>query len=105
MFVISFSLSYILNGMSQANSVAKSSSDNSKLFRIKLELWDNQLKFIPTLADENENDSFIHTIKSLIDDICSASHQIERIAQPVSGCQSSTKQTYQCTMESIFNLY
>lgn len=86
------SLSYILDGMIQEN--ASKDNDNSKLFRIKLELWDNQLKFIPTLAEENDKDSFIHTIKSLIKDICSVSHQIDRIAQPISEC-SSTKRTYQ----------
>lgn len=69
-------------------------NDNAKLFRIKLELWGNQLKFVPNLADENDEGSFMHTIKSLIDDICSVTHQIDRIAQPISGC-SSAKRTYQ----------
>lgn len=90
--VVLSSLSYILDGMSQEN--ASKDNDNSKLFRIKLELWGNQLKFVPTLAEENDKDSFIHTIKSLINDICSVSHQIDRIAQSISEC-SSTKRTYQ----------
>lgn len=69
---------------------------NHKLFRIKLELWENQLKFIPTLSqDENGTNSFLHTIESLIKDICSMSHQIDRIAQPISECSNVTKQTYQ----------
>lgn len=81
--------------MSDSNENAfNDNNDNSKLFRIKLELWNNQLKFVPTLADENDKDSFIHTIKSLIDDICSVSHQIDRIALPISEC-SSAKRTYQ----------
>lgn len=86
------SLSHILDEMSLEN--ASEDNDNSKLFRIKLELWDNQLKFVPTLAVENDKDSFVHTIRSLIKDICSVSHQIDRIAQPISEC-SSTKRTYQ----------
>lgn len=80
--------------MSEEN-VFNDNNDNSKLFRIKLELWDNQLKFVPTLADENDRDSFIHTIKSLIDDICSVSHQIDRIALPIISDCSSAKRTYQ----------
>lgn len=95
--VFSFSLSYILDGMSQEN--AFNDNDNSKLFRIKLELWENQLKFVPTLSeDENDKDSFVHTIKSLVKDICSVSHQIDRIAQPISEC-SAAKRTYQSKRE------
>lgn len=92
LIVFSFSLSYILNGMNQGN--ASKDNENSKLFRIKLELWENQLNFIPSLTNENDKDSFMHTIKSLIKDICSVSHQIDRIAQPISEC-SSAKRTYQ----------
>lgn len=79
--------------MSEGNTF-NDNNDNAKLFRIKLELWGNQLKFVPTLADENDKDSFMHTIKSLIDDICSVTYQIDRIAQPISEC-SSAKRTYQ----------
>lgn len=79
--------------MSQEN--ASKDNDNSKLFRIKLEVWENQLKFTPTLSqDEHDIDSFIYTIQSLIKDICSVSHQIDRIAQPISEC-SASKRTYQ----------
>lgn len=88
-----FSLSYILDGMRHGNSF--NDNDNSKLFRIKLELWENRLKFVPSLSEEiNDKDSFINTIKSLIKDICSVSHQIDRIAQPISEC-TATKRTYQ----------
>lgn len=79
--------------MSEEN--ASKDNDNSKLFRIKLELWENQLKFTPSLSqDGHDMDSFIYTIKSLISDICSVSHQIDRIAQPISEC-SVSKRTYQ----------
>lgn len=83
--------------MNQGN--ASKDNDNSKLFRIKLELWENQLKFVPNLTEEeNDKDSFIHTIKSLIKDVCSVSHQIDRIAQPINEC-SSAKRTYQSKRE------
>lgn len=50
---------------------------------------------MPTLStDENDKDSFIYTIHCLIKDICSVSHQIERIAQPTSECVAA-KRTYQ----------
>lgn len=79
--------------MGQEN--AFNDNDNSKLFRIKLELWDNSLTFIPTLStNDAAKDSFMHTIQSLIKDICSVSHQIDRIAQPINEC-SAAKRTYQ----------
>lgn len=93
--IVSFScsLSYILNGMSQG--IAFNDSENSKLFVIKLDLFENRLRFMPTLsADENDKDSFIYTIHCLINDICSISHQINRIAQPTSKC-TAMKRTYQ----------
>lgn len=93
----SFSLSYILNAMNRGS--ASKDNDNSKLFRIKLELWENQLRFVPSLTEENHNDSFIRTIKSLIRDICSVLHQIDRIAQPISECASKAQQTYQSKRE------
>lgn len=89
----SFSLSYILNGMSHGN--AFNDSDNLNLFRIKLELCGNQLRFMPTLStNENDTDTFMYTIQCLIEDICSVSHQIDRIAQPTSEC-TTPKRTYQ----------
>lgn len=79
--------------MSQGN--AFNGSENSKLFRIKLELCENQLRFMPTLStDENDKDSFIYTIQCLVNDICSISQQISRIAQPTSDCVAA-KRTYQ----------
>lgn len=75
--------------MNQGN--ASKDNENSKLFRIKLELWENQLNFVPSLTNENDKDSFMHTIKSLLKDICSVSHQIDRIAQPISECKRTYK--------------
>lgn len=97
LLVYPLSLSYILNAMDRGN--AAKDNGNSKLFRIKLELWENQLKFVPSLTEENDNDSFIHTIKSLMKDICSVLHQIDRIAQPISECSSKAQQTYQSKRE------
>lgn len=96
----SFSLSYILNGMSHGN--AFNDSDNLNLFRIKLELCGNQLRFMPTLSlDENDTDTFMYTIQCLIKDICSVSHQIDRIAQPTSEC-TAAKRTYQSKLIQMF---
>lgn len=79
--------------MSQGN--AFNDSDNLKLFRIKLELCENQLRFMPTLStDENDKDNFLYTIQCLINDIFSISHQINRIAQSTSEC-TAAKRTYQ----------
>lgn len=78
--------------MNQEN--ASTDNDASKLFRIKLELCEQQLTFIPSLREEHDKDGFIDSIKNLINDICSVSHQIDRIAQPINDV-SSAKQTYQ----------
>lgn len=83
--------------MSHGN--AFNDSENLKLFRIKLELCGNRLRFMPTLStDENDKDSFMYTIQCLIRDICSVSHQINRIAQPppptTNECMTA-KRTYQ----------
>lgn len=80
--------------MSRENSFNE--SDNSKLFRIKLVLCENHLIFMPSLSlDENRKDTFMYTIHCLINDICSVSHQINRIAQPTSESTPAAKQTYQ----------
>lgn len=71
-------------------------SENVKLFRIKLELCGNRLRFIPTLStDKTDKDCFLSTIQCLIEDICSVSHQINRIAQPPTNDCSAAKRTYQ----------
>lgn len=98
---VSHSLSYILNGMSHGN--AFNDGENSKLFRIKLELHGNRLRFMPTLSsDENDKDSFMYTIQCLIRDICSVSHQINRIAQPLTSECVAAKRTYQSKLWKQF---
>lgn len=80
--------------MSQGNSF--NDSENLKLFRVKLELCGNSLRFVPSLdTDESDRDSFMYTIQFLIKDICSVSHQINRIAQPPTGEGVAAKRTYQ----------
>lgn len=55
---------------------------NSKLFRINLQMRGNKLEYDPSL-DENADKSFMQTIKNLIDDICTVTSQVKKIAQPV----------------------
>lgn len=64
---------------------------NSKLFCIKLELWQDHLEFNPTLSDENNKNSFMQMIKTLIEDICSVSYQIDRIVQPKTDTTLATR--------------
>lgn len=96
------SLSYILNAMKkESGSVG---NDNAKFFRIKFELNNTELRYQPALlTNENDENSFMHTIKCLIRDICSITSQIDRIAQlPSNNDGSSVKQTYQCKDNKLF---
>lgn len=80
----------------------KDNNGTPRLFHIKLQLWENQLQFRPNLMNENDNESFINTIRRLIDDICSVSNQIEKIA--LSSTPSTiSKRTYQSEFV-IYNL-
>lgn len=90
--VLDSSLAYILNEMKPENHL----KDNNipRLFHIKLQLWENQLHFYPNLMNENENESFMNKIKRLIDDICSVSSQIDKIA-PSPSSTIDSKRTYQ----------
>lgn len=101
--VLESSLAYILNEMNAENHP----KDNGipRLFHIKLQLWENQLQFIPNLMTENDNESFMNTIKRLIDDICSVSSQIDKIAPPPLSSPPSidSKRTYQ-RKSVIYNL-
>lgn len=88
--------------MSHGN--AFNDSENLKLFRIKLELCGNRLRFMPSLStDEHDKDSFLYTIQCLIKDICSVSHQINRIAQPSTSECVAAKRTYQSKLKCTFS--
>lgn len=70
---------------------------NPRLFHIKLHLWENELQFLPSLMNENDNESFMNTVKRIIDDICSVSSQIDKIAPSPSPPPPTidSKRTYQ----------
>lgn len=89
--VLDFSLAYILNEMKPENH--PKDNGTPRLFHIKLQLWENQLQYIPNLMNENDNNSFMDTIKRLIDDIYSVSSQIDKIAPSPPSIDS--KRTYQ----------
>lgn len=71
---------------------------NSKLFRVNLEMRDNNLDYEPSF-DENADKSFMKTITDLISDICSVTSQIKKIAQPIGG---STAPNLAVTYQSTF---
>lgn len=103
-FGIHYSLSYILNGMNENKSVSMDKHNTStKLFCLKLELWQNYLEFNPTLSEENDKDSFMQMIKSLMEDICAVSYHIDRIVQPTTNSTLATK-TYKSKFVSCVGL-
>lgn len=74
-----FSLRYILSAME-----SPPSADNSgALFEIKLNLLDGGLIFSPTLSKESGN-RFLELLLSIIQDICSVTDLIPKVAFPIS---------------------
>lgn len=88
--VLDFSLAYILNEMNDPKD-----EGIPRLFHIKLQLWENRLQFIPSLMNENDNESFMNRIKRVVDDICSVSSQIDKLAPSLSSPPSiDSKRTH-----------
>lgn len=78
------SLSYISNAMI-------ANDENSALFKIYLEFYDNKLVYSPSL-NKDEKNNFMQIIDDIMMDISMVAEQINRVAQPES--QTGIQVTY-----------